>query len=232
MRVSRSFLAVWMLALVALGGVASAQSRTGTVFGVVTDSTGGVLPGATVVATEEETGVSRETTTDTQGRFEFTLLPIGRYTVRISLQGFGASESNGIRLETQQNREIDVTLRPATVQESLTVTGTAQIVEVDRRSASLGQVINSAQVADLPLNGRNFVQLGTLAPGAVKGEGAFFNNKGTTEVSIQARIEVFNLFNTPQFANPGTSVGSADFGQILSTISPARQLQFALKLEF
>lgn len=70
------------------------------------------------------------------------------------------------------------------------MTGTAQIVEVDRRSASLGQVINSAQVAELPLNGRNFVQLGTLGAGAVKGEGAFFNNKGTTEVSIRGSTSI------------------------------------------
>ena len=124
------------------------------------------------------------------GRFEFTLLPIGRYTIKVSLQGFGDSETKGIRLETQQNREVDVALRLAGVQESLTVTGTAQVVEVDRRSASLGQVINSEQVAELPLNGRNFVQLGTLGPGAVKGEGAFFNNKGTTEVSIRGSTSI------------------------------------------
>jgi hypothetical protein len=189
MKVSRVLIALALFVL-ASGGAAAAQSRAGTVFGVVTDSTGAVLPGATVVATEEETGASRETVADSQGRFEFTLLPIGRYTVKVSLQGFGESETKGIRLETQQNRELDVALRLAGVQESLTVTGTAQIVEVDRRSASLGQVINSAQVAELPLNGRNFVQLGTLGPGAVKGEGAFFNNKGTTEVSIRGSTSI------------------------------------------
>src|SRR5437867_5551356 len=189
MKVSRAFPALCLL-LALSGGVASAQSRSGTIFGIITDSTGGVLPGAAVVATEEDTNVSRETTSDGQGRFEFTLLPIGRYTIRISLQGFGQSESKGIRLETQQNRELDVTLSPASVQESLTVTGSAQIVEVDRRSAALGQVIHSAQVAELPLNGRNFVRLGTLGSGAVKGEGAFFNNKGTTEVSIRGSTSI------------------------------------------
>ena len=162
-----------------------AQSSTGTLFGVVTDSTGAVLPGATVVATEEGTTVSRETTTNEQGRFEFPLLPIGRYTVRVTMPGFSDAEVKAIRLETQQNRELAVAMNLTGVQETLTVVGQSQLVEVDRRSSSLGQVINSEQVAELPLNGRNFVQLGTLAPGAVKGEGAFFNNKGTTEVSIR-----------------------------------------------
>ena len=96
----------------ALGGVSSAQSRAGTIFGVVRDSTGAVLPGASVVAPEEDTSASRETVADTQGRFEFTLLPIGRYTIKVSLTGFGESETKGVRLETQQNREVDVALIP------------------------------------------------------------------------------------------------------------------------
>jgi Carboxypeptidase regulatory-like domain/TonB-dependent Receptor Plug Domain len=189
MKATRLFLTLSLL-LFGFGGSALAQSRTGTIFGVVTDSTGAVLPGASVTATEEGTSASRESTSDSRGRFEFTLLPIGRYTIKVSLQGFGESGTKGIGLETQQNRELNVTLNPAGVHESLTVSATAQLVEVDRRSASLGQVINSTQVADLPLNGRNFVQLGTLAPGAVKGEGAFFNNKGTTEVSIRGTTSI------------------------------------------
>jgi len=105
-----------LLLVFAFAGSAPAQSRSGTIFGVVTDSTGAVLPGVSVVVTEEETSASREAMSDSRGRFEFTLLPIGRYTVRVSLQGFGNSETKGIRLETQQNREIDVTLQPAGVQ--------------------------------------------------------------------------------------------------------------------
>ena len=173
-----------------LAGAAGAQSRTGTVFGTVRDTTGGVLPGAAVVATEQDTGVSRETTADGQGRFEFLLLPIGRYTIKATIQGFADFEVRNVGLETQQNREVSITMQPAGVQESVTVAGTTPIVEVDRRSAALGQVIHSEQVAELPLNGRNFVQLGTLAPGAVKGEGAFFNNKGTTEVSIRGSTSI------------------------------------------
>jgi hypothetical protein len=189
MKVKHWFLVPLILCAM-FGRMASAQSRTGTIFGVAVDASGGVLPGASVIATEQDTGVSRETITDDHGRFEFLLLPIGRYTLAVTIQGFARSEVKDVPLETQQNREVNMTLQPAGVQESLTVAGTAQIVEVDRRSAALGQVINSTQVAELPLNGRNFVQLGWLTPGAVKGEGAFFNNKGTTEVSIRGTTSI------------------------------------------
>jgi hypothetical protein len=168
----------------------AAQSRTGTIYGAVRDATGGVLPGATVTATEQGTSVSREDVTDDQGRFEFPLLPIGRYTIRVSLTGFNEAEATDVQLVTQQNREVDFTLALRNIQEATTVTAQSVLVDVERRSSALGQVINSRQVADLPLNGRNFVQLGTLAPGAVKGEGAFFNNKGTTEVSIRGSTSI------------------------------------------
>src|SRR5262245_20907163 len=96
--------------LAALPAAAAAQSRAGTIFGVVTDQSGAVLPGATVVVTEEDTSATRETVSDTQGRFEFALLPIGRYTVKVSLVGFSDSEVRDIRLETQQNREVAIKL--------------------------------------------------------------------------------------------------------------------------
>ena len=169
----------------ALAGTALAQSRAGTIYGSVRDATGGVLPGATVIATEQGTKLTRETTTDEQGRFEFPLLPIGRYTLTITLAGFSDATAADVQLETQQNREVTFALTLSGIQEQTTVTAAAMLVEIERRTGSLGQVINSKQVADLPLNGRNFVQLGTLASGAIKGEGAFFNNKGTTEVSIR-----------------------------------------------
>jgi hypothetical protein len=178
------------LVLALMTGTALAQSRTGTIYGVVRDATKGVLPGAIVTASEQATDVQRETTTDNRGRFEFPLLPIGRYTVKVTLSGFADAAIADIQLETQQNREVDFALALTGVQETTTVTAQSVALEIERRTSALGQVINSQQVADLPLNGRNFVQLGTLAPGAVKGEGAFFNNRGTTEVSIRGSTSI------------------------------------------
>jgi len=189
MRPKLAFAAV-CLVLATLTGTALAQSRTGTIYGVVRDATGGVLPGATVTASEQGTNISRETVTDDQGRFEFPLLPIGRYALAVTLVGFSEARVADVQLETQQDRQVDFALALSSIQEQTTVTGQSVLVEIERRTSSLGQVINSKQVADLPLNGRNFVQLGTLAPGAIKGEGAFFNNKGTTEVSIRGSTSI------------------------------------------
>ena len=189
MTAMRTFLHV-CLVLGITTGTLFAQSRTGTIYGFVRDATKAVVPGAAVTVSEQATGVARETTTDTQGRFEFPLLPIGQYTVKVSLAGFEETTVADVTLETQQNREVDFVLTVSGVTETTTVTAASVALDIERRTSSLGQVINSQQVADLPLNGRNFVQLGTLAPGAVKGEGAFFNNKGTTEVSIRGSTSI------------------------------------------
>src|SRR5206468_3842419 len=84
-----------LFGLATLNGTLHAQSRTGTIFGVVRDATGGVLPGAAITATEEATTVSRETISDGSGRFEFALLPIGRYLVKVSLSGFSDAAAPG-----------------------------------------------------------------------------------------------------------------------------------------
>ena len=161
-----------------LAGTAFAQSRSGTIYGSVRDATGGVLPGATVIATEQGTKLTRETTTDEQGRFEFPLLPIGRYTLTITLAGFSDATAADVQLETQQNREVTFALTLSGIQEQTTVTAAAMLVEIERRTGSLGQVINSKQVADLPLNGRNFVQLGTLALRRHQGRGRVLQQQG------------------------------------------------------
>lgn len=179
-----------ILALLGPARVAHGQSRAGTIFGTVTDPSGAVVPGASITATEQNTTGTRETTTDSAGRFSFPLLPVGRYTVKVSLAGFREAEAKDIELEIQDNRELNVKLALAAVEETTTVTAQAEVVEIERTTASLGQVIHQKQVADLPLNGRNFVQLGTLVPGAVKGEGTFFNNRGNTEVSIRGSVSL------------------------------------------
>jgi len=183
MRMNLGLVSVSLASWLALSVTAFAQVGAGTIYGTVRDATGGVLPGAAVVATDEGTRVPRDTVTDDQGRFEFPLLPVGRYRVTVNLSGFAEAKVAAVPLATQQNRQIDFTLVITGIREQATVT--AVLSQVERRTSALGQVITSEQVADLPLNGRNFVQLGTLVPGAVKGEGGFFNNKGTTEVSIR-----------------------------------------------
>src|SRR5882672_11551496 len=133
---------------------------TGGFFGTVTDKTGAVLSGASVKATAQGTGVPRESKTDDSGHYLMPLLPIGDYTIRVEAQGFGPAQQKDVRLQVDEHRELNFILSPASLTQAVEVSATE--VSVQTSNPSLGQVITSEQVADLPLNGRNFVQLATL----------------------------------------------------------------------
>lgn len=158
---------------------------TGSLSGTVSDATGSVIPGATVTVTSQGTSFSRVAKTDDTGHFLVPLLPIGIYTIRVEYQGFQAAEQKDLRLQVEENREVDFTIAPAAVQQKVEVSATP--VAVDTTTASLGQVITSQQVAQLPLNGRNFVQLATLMPGVTKetSNDSFFNGGGSSETSFR-----------------------------------------------
>jgi hypothetical protein len=163
---------------------------TGSLLGTVTDSTGAVVPGATVTVTSQGTAASRETKTDDTGHFRLPLLPIGTYSISVSAQGLKTVEQKDIVLQVDENRELDFTLPPASVQQTVEVSATA--VRVETANPTLGQVIGSQQVAQLPLNGRDFVQLATLAPGTTKetNPNSFFNGGASSEVSIRGSFSL------------------------------------------
>ena len=130
---------------------------TGSISGTVTDVTGSAVPGAKVTVTAPATGLSRSITTNDGGEYILPLLGVADYTVQVEFQGFQTAKAENIRLQVDEHREVDFKLVPATVQESVEVAATA--VAVETTNPSLGQVINSQEVAELPLNGRNFEQL-------------------------------------------------------------------------
>src|SRR5882757_9263801 len=158
---------------------------TGSFSGTVTDKTGSVVSGASVKATSQATGISREAKSDDSGHYLMPLLPIGDYTLHVESQGFGPAEQKDVRLQVDERREFDFTLTPASVASTVEVSATE--VAVQTSNPSLGQVITSEQVADLPLNGRDFVQLATLTPGTTQetNPGSFFNAGPSSEVSTR-----------------------------------------------
>src|SRR2546426_7227778 len=157
----------------------------GSFSGTVSDKTGSVISGATVKVTSQGTGLSRETKTDDTGHYLTPLLPVGNYTIRVNSQGFKIIEQTDIRLQVNEQREVDFTLVPGSVTEAVEVSATE--VAVQTTNATLGQVITSQQVSDLPLNGRDFVQLATLTPGTTQETNpqSFFNNGPSSEVSTR-----------------------------------------------
>src|SRR6202165_4732159 len=158
---------------------------TGSFLGTVSDKAGAVVSGATVKATSQGTGVSREAKTDDSGHYLIPLLPVAIYTIRVESQGFGAAEQKDVRLQVDEQRELDFALAPASVTTAVEVSATE--VAVETSTPALGQVITSEQVAELPLNGRDFVQLATLTPGTTQetNPNSFFNGGASSEVSAR-----------------------------------------------
>jgi len=162
----------------------------GSLSGTVTDKTGSVVAGAKVTVSSQGTGITRDTKTDDSGHYLVPLLPVAFYTVHAEAQGFQTTEQKDIRLQVNEQREIDVTLNLASVSTSVEVT--ANEVAVETSNPSLGQVITSEQVAQLPLNGRNFVQLATLTPGTTQetNPNSFFNGGASSEVSARGSFSL------------------------------------------
>ena len=157
----------------------------GNLSGTVSDNTGSVISGAVVKITSQGTGATRDVKTDGSGHYTATFLPVAIYTVRVESQGFQTTEQRDIRLQVDEQREVDFTLKPASV--SATVEVSANEVAVETTNPTLGQVITSEQVADLPLNGRDFVSLATLTPGVTQetNPNSFFNGGPSSEVSAR-----------------------------------------------
>ena len=145
-------------------GTAYAQA-TGTITGIVTDESGAVMPGVTVDVTNTATNQSRTAVSGPDGFYTVLLLQPGPYSVKATLQGFKTAVREGVRVEVQSTARVDVKMTVGGLEESVKVTGEASLVET--ASASMGTVIDQKKVEDLPLNGRNFTQLGTLIPGVV-----------------------------------------------------------------
>src|SRR5580692_816948 len=158
---------------------------TGSFSGTVADKSGSAISGATVTATSQGTGVARQAKTDEAGHYLIPLLPASTYTLRVEFQGFQTTENKDLRLQVDEARELNFKLAPSTVSTTLEVNASA--VAVETTNPSLGQVITAQEVSQLPLNGRDFVQLATLTPGTVQetNNNSFFNGAPSSEVSAR-----------------------------------------------
>jgi hypothetical protein len=163
---------------------------TGSFSGNVLDKSGAGVAGATVTVTSQATGLSRDGKTDNAGHYLIPLLSVGTYTVRVDSNGFQSAETKDLRLQVDEARELDFTLTPASV--VTTVTVESEAVAIETANPSLGQVITSQQVAQLPLNGRDFVQLATLTAGATAetNPNSFFTSGSDSEVAARGSFSL------------------------------------------
>jgi hypothetical protein len=149
----------WLL----LSGAASSQVDTGTIQGTVNDPSGRPVPGARVAIDSQDTGLTLTTQTGSEGSYIFTPLHAGRYSVSVTMSGFGKEIKNGITLDVQQSAVVDFTLAPGQVSTSVEVEAITPLLQT--QDASVGQVFTTHEIDTLPLNGRNYTLLAQLTAG-------------------------------------------------------------------
>jgi hypothetical protein len=159
---------VWILiVLLAVFGMVSSsaygQALKATILGVVTDSSGAAVAGASISVTNTGTGIIRTATTDDQGRYNVPDLDIGNYEVDAEKAGFKKTVHGGIELTVGSQVVVDAALQVGAAAQTVTVEG--EVTQVDTTSAALGSLVEGTQMRELPLNGRNYTQLLSLAPG-------------------------------------------------------------------
>lgn len=147
-----------------LAAAAMWAQGTVTIYGTVSDASGSLIPGTTVRILQVETGQTRSVVSNERGDYVATQLPIGVYTVTAERTGFKKFVQTGIRVQVDENRQVPVTLQVGDVAESVTVA--AETVQVETRTGTLKEVIDSKRIVELPLNGRNALDLQRLVPGA------------------------------------------------------------------
>ncbi|NJL29383.1 MAG: TonB-dependent receptor [Thermoanaerobaculia bacterium] len=151
-----------VLALLSFPAQLGAQSTGGQLYGKVVDESSAALPGVTVTARNASTGLERFQVSDEQGRYRFQLLPAGTYEVKAELEGFGTVQLTDVAIQVGSSRQLDFALKIAAVEEIITVADVAPLV---RTTPAGGTVISQEELETLPLNGRQFANLGTLAAG-------------------------------------------------------------------
>jgi len=161
---------------------AYAQQTTGILRGRVADETGGVLPGVDITARNTDTGITRVVISDDEGRYRLSQLALGTYQVTAELAGFQAGVVQGITLSIAQASIVNITLRVGAISEQVVVTAEGSLVNTS--SASVGTLVDNQQITDLPLNGRDFIQLAALQEGVVTPTTAIGGRTGDTGLKM------------------------------------------------
>src|ERR1700761_6522572 len=186
----KTVLSIFLCLLVFLVAPSTYGQAIGSFSGTVTDKSGSAIAGATVRAISDATGVSREVKTDEVGHYLIPLLPAADYTVHVESSGFQTTEQRAVKLQVDEGRTLDFSLAVAAVSSQIEVEATA--VAVETTNPSLGQVITGQQVEQLPLNGRDFVQLASLTPGTTQetNPNSFFTSGADSEVAARGSFSL------------------------------------------
>src|SRR5712692_10498467 len=182
-----------MIGLLALGtGLVFGQGSTGAITGTVKDMSGAAVEGAAITVKHIETGLTRTAAADSSGNYSVPSLPVGQYEVTAERMGFRREVRNGINLAVAQQAVVNMTLQVGSIDQQVTVTGDAPLVNTTLASTS--GLITESQVKDLPLNGRSFDQLIMLNVGTSNATSNTLNNSSWGQFSVAGKRPETNRF--------------------------------------
>ena len=181
-------------------GAALYAQTFGSITGEVRDAQGATVPAAEVTLINADTNVSRKTVTNEEGLYSFPSVPPGRYDVRVSKSGFKSTARTAIEIQVQQNARIDFDLTLGQVSETVEVNAAAQLLSTE--NATVGTVIENKRIVELPLNGRNYLQLVSLSPNVSYGFGSAGQagsrqggERASQNIAVSGQRSYFNQFS-------------------------------------
>jgi hypothetical protein len=202
-----------MFCLLAGISVATAQTSSGRLVGIVTDTTGAVIPGATIIIKSEKTGQERTVVANDTGYYVVTDLLPASYEITAQTKDLGPAKYANVLLAVGQERTLNLILQPASMAQEINVSG-GELTVIDTSSAKMGANVNEREVAGLPLNGRQVSQLYLLAPGALTaGSGSFDNIRFNGRANQQNEIRIDGVEASSVIdASPGNLNGETSTG--------------------
>src|SRR5215831_334104 len=202
----------WTSLLLTITPALRAQVSTADIVGTITDSTDAVVASAKIAATNLATGLTYQTLSNGRGEYSIPLLPAGHYRIRVEATGFKIWNVADALLDVGDRYRADARMEVGGLEQSIQVQGDA--VTLQTESATVGTVVDQTQVKDLPINGRNFIQLAQIVPGANNYGGGSFANGGLddrrrgTTVSVNGRTGAENNFTIDGMDNNEKFIGS------------------------
>ena len=209
MRLSKALL-LWFVLI--LGSAAGWSQTTATIVGTVTDSSGALVPNASITVTSQDTGLTRKVTSNQDGNYVAPLLPVGGYSITAEATGFKRKTLTGIVVQVNQEPRVDIVLEVGAVSESVTVNSEA--TQLQTESAVVGQVVDNRYTTEIPLNGRDFSQLLLLSPGTTTRPGGFDLSVGSATGSLGSGISIGGRDSQNNFTLDGASNNARQFGNI------------------